>query len=130
MRFINLIYFNIYRWYFEMKISGRNVNPPGLTSMAFGLCIGGWLFLIDWAYSHFINNKYPDQSHILLLIFIVLISGGIVNSYYSNNYRYLRIYDKFISSDNLKKSKGIGLSFLFIFLPYILLAFLWVLFGA
>lgn len=131
MKLIDYIYNNIYSWYNKMKTDGRKVDPPGLTSMAFGLCFGGWFFFIDWFYYHFILHSFPESIHKLILIFVVFLFAGIINKVYSSNERYLKVYNKYMSSDIVKnKNRAILLSVLFILLPYIILATFWIIFGA
>lgn len=123
MKLINYIYFNIYNWYFEMKTDGRKVNPQSLTSMAFGLCVGGWVILFTVFYLQFITQKVLIPDLVKYIIgFVILISAGLINEFYSSGNRYQKIYKEYISGDIVKnKKKGVLLSFLFIFLPYFIL---------
>jgi len=104
-----------------MKMEGRKVNPQGLTSLAFGLCFGGWFFLIDWAYHHFVLHNFPGDTHKFYSMIAVVVFYGIIDEVYSANDRYLKVYDKYVSSDKIKNRRSaILFSILFIILPYIL----------
>gem|GEM_PF-6760705 len=121
MKFIDFIYFNIYRWYNKMKTDGRKVDPLIMTAIMFGICTEGWLLLIISWYNRF---KFPNNLtdiYKLVSLFVMIISGGIINQFYQSNGRYLKVYDKYITSIVEKdKNKSIFLSFLFIFSPYLI----------
>lgn len=112
-----------------MKTDGRKVDPQGLTSMWLGLCIGGWFLLIDIGYFHFVQKSFPDNTHNIVLIFITLISMGLMRNLYASDDRYLKVYTKYISCEVEKnKGKEIFFSFMFVLLPYLLLPVLFILF--
>ena len=61
------------------------------------------------------TNKY-------IVILITLISTIIINEVYGKDCRYLIVYNNYKSKGIIKnKNKAIVLSFIFIFLPYLLL---------
>ncbi len=106
-----------------MKTDGRKVDPQGLTSMWFAISVSGWFLLGNLTYSHFYQKNYTEFSK-LIGIFIALTSYAVVNYVYSSNDRYLKVYNKYISSaDNKSKGKLIFLSFVLMLLPYILIPF-------
>lgn len=123
LKLIDYMFFNIYRWYYKMKTDGRKVNPPSITSMILGLCIGGWCFLIIFLYFRFMSHKtFIPNLYTYILIFISLISVGLINEFYSSHERYLRIYNRYLLlGTNINKRGPIFLSFLLIFLPYLLI---------
>jgi len=122
MKLIDYVYFNLYRWYNKMKTEGRKVDPENATSMIFGLSIGGWFILIDVIYHHFFLKIPLNNIDIIISAFIMIISWGLVNTFYSKNERYLIVYTRYMASDIVKnKAKEIFISFLFLLLPYILL---------
>jgi hypothetical protein len=106
-----------------MKTDGRKVDPPRLTSLAFGLCFGGWFLLIDWIYYHFVLHRFPGFNHKLVLILAMFLFAGIINEIYSTNDRYLKVYDQYMSPGIIKnKRMAILFSIFFILIPYIVLA--------
>lgn len=127
MKYIDYIYFNIYSWYNDMKKAGRKVNPQSLTSMAFGICIGGWFILITVFYLQYNNHKvFISDFKKYIFIFVTLISAGLINEFYSSNNRFQKVYNKYINTVKPQNRKKTFLfSLLIIFLPYIIL----VLFG-
>ena len=105
-------------------MAGRKVNPQGLTSMAFGLCTGGWVILLIMFYLKFIEHKvfFNDVTKYSIII-ITLISAGLVNEFYSSNDRYQKVYNEYSSSGFVKnKKRAMLFSFFIIFLPYLILA--------
>jgi hypothetical protein len=125
MKFIDLIYFNLYRWYNKMKTDGRNVEPTGLTAMMFGICVMGWFIDFTLLYFKFIlKTTYFGNSYTTFIFILVwFISYGLINNYYLSKDRYLVIYNKYLSMETNKRSSPILLSFFFITLPYIILGF-------
>ena len=103
-----------------MKTDGRKVDPLLMTAIMFGLCGEGWFLLIAFCYNHLTFPSLLSSTFELVSMFVMVISGGIVNQFYSSNNRYLKVYDKYITSIIEKdKNKSIFLSFLFIFSPYL-----------
>ena len=122
MRFIDYIYFNIYRWYYNMKMDGRKVDPTGMTAIMFGVCFGGWFVLLDWLYYHFMLHTYPGSINKLVSIFVVFLFAGLINQIYLSNDKYLKVYNDYISSATEKnRGKSTFFSFIFIILPFLLL---------
>jgi hypothetical protein len=127
MKIIDYLYFNIYRWYYQMRVDGRKVNPPSLTASLFGICLSGWFFFFDYLYYHFKLHKFPENIHKLLTIFIAFLVGGIINKIYFSNDRYLQVYNGYMSS-GIARDKKKGLFFhLFLYFPllYVWLFFWW-----
>ncbi len=122
MKFIDYVFFNIYRWYNAMKTNGRNVNPTSATAMMFSICVVGWSICLILFYSDFITkiNYFRNSNNKYIFALIGLLSYGIVNSYYSSKDRYLTIYNKFSAGVSNRKNT-ILLSFIFIILPYIVI---------
>jgi hypothetical protein len=126
LKFIDYLYFNIYRWYYKMETDGRKVDPQNLTSMWFGICISGWCLFGNIIYSHYFQKNSAEFNK-LILFFIAFTSYAIVNYIFSSNDRYLKVYNKYISSaDNKSKGKLIFFSFAFMLLPYILIPFIFI----
>jgi hypothetical protein len=123
MNFIDYLYFNIYKWYFKMKISGRDVDPQNMAAIMFGLSIGGWYFAITLIYNRFVKHIYfLKNTDTIIFIILAIITGGIINLIYSSNNRYLTVYDKFISSDIGKKRKrGLIISFGIVLMPLLII---------
>jgi hypothetical protein len=121
MRFLDLIYFNLYRWYNKMKTDGRNVDPTGVTAMMFGICVTGWFIDFTLLYYKFIlKTTYAENSYMAYIYVLVgLISYGLINNYYLSKDRYLAVYNKYLSMETNKKNSSILLSFIFIILPYV-----------
>ncbi len=130
LKFIDFIYGNIYHWYNRMKLSGKSVNPEGMTSIMFGLCFSGWLFLADWLHARFRTHNYSGDNYTLFLILAAFLFAGITNWFYSRNNRFQSVHDKHVQASILKKQKFQPLlSFLFIFSPFIITGIMWILFG-
>ena len=131
MKFIDYLYFNIYRWYYKMETDGRKVNPQSITSWWFGICVSGWVLFGNISYSHYFHSNYfqksSDDFNKLVLFFVGLTSYAIVNYIFSLNDRYLTVYNKYVSSaDSKSRGKLIFLSFTFMLLPYILIPFIFI----
>src|SRR5438045_9362455 len=89
MKLMDHIYFNIYRWYYKMKMDGRKVDPQGLTAMAFGLCFGGWFFVIDSIYPDMLHTLSSGY-HKLALIIAVFLFAAVINEVYTRKDRVLK----------------------------------------
>ena len=120
MKVIDFVYAHIYGWYNQMKMNGRKVDPQRYTALVFSICSVGWLVLGIELYDRFLVNRAMDLN-MLLVVFVALLSGGVIKQIYSRNDRYLMVYDKYTESGKMKnKGKYIFYSFLFIFIPYVL----------
>jgi hypothetical protein len=121
MNFIDCVYAHIYSWYQKMAENGRKVNPPGLTSMVFGICGNGWFIFFTELY-FYLSKAHRVVINTLVYILVTLFFAGLVNLIYSRNDRYLRVYNKYLQSDKMQdRRRAIVFSWIFIFLPYIFL---------
>ena len=104
-----------------MAMSGRKVNPQSLTAIVIGVCLNGWVvFCLELYY--FFSGHPRFKVNTLVFILLAFIFAGVANEFYSRNDRYLEVYRKYAISDQVRKRKNpILQSWLFIFLPYILL---------
>jgi hypothetical protein len=122
MKIVDYIYFNIYRWYYQMKTKGRRIDPALLTAVTFGLCFGGWFFFVDVIYHLYAKHSLMNKMDKFILIAVAVLFAGIINEIYSSNDRYAKVHDKYVTSGKIKdKNRAIIFSFLFIYLPYIIL---------
>jgi hypothetical protein len=120
MKVIDCVYAHIYGWYNQMKTNGRKVDPQRYTALAFSICSVGWLMLCIELYDRFLVNRSMDVN-MLLVVFVALLSGGVIKQIYSRNERYIVVYNKYTASGKMKnKGKYIFYSWLFIFSPYVL----------
>jgi hypothetical protein len=123
MNLIDYIYAHIYGWYQKMAEAGRKVNSQGLTSVVFGICANGWFIFFTELY-FYLFPIHRITINTLVYVIVALFFAGIVNLIYSNNDRYLKVYHKYLQSDKARdRKRAIVFSWIFIFLPYILLLF-------
>ena len=123
MNLIDYIYAHIYSWYQKMAEAGRKINPQGLTSVVFGLCANGWFIFFTELY-FYLFPIHRITINTLVYVIVALFFAGIVNLIYSNNDRYLKVYHKYLQSDKVRdRKRAIVFSWIFIFLPYMLLLF-------
>ena len=126
MNLFDYVYPHIYSWYYQMKLNGRKVNPQSLTSLAFSICSVGWLIFLIELYDRFFNEHHTTNVNTIVVIIVALLSGGLVNKIYSKNDRYLKIYNKYSASDkNSNKKRSTFLSWIFIWIPYLLFVLFW-----
>src|SRR6185312_174613 len=125
---MNRIFFYIYNWYLKNAVTGikrTSDDAIGLASWILGMGVGLWFFLTDEICSFFLHY-HLDNYHLMFLISLGLISGGLFHSRYLDKDRAVTIYDKYKSSltaNNIRK--GTIFSFFFIFCPLLILA-IWV----
>lgn len=105
-KLLDYIYFNIYSWYYNVKTDGRKVDPTGLTSFVIGVCIGGWIFLLDSIFPSLLQ-KLTSGYHKLILIILAILFTALVNEIYTKNARYVKIYNQHTTSD-IVKNKGLA----------------------
>jgi len=122
MNFIDYVYAHIYSWYQKMADKGRKVNPQGLTSVVFGICANGWFIFFTELY-FFLFKSHRVTINTLIYVIVALFFAGLVNLIYSNNDRYLMVYNTYLQSNKKQNGKAIVFSWIFIFFPYILLLF-------
>jgi hypothetical protein len=98
---------------------GRQVDPSSLTDALFGAGVNGWVLFISWL----VLKPSPKFNTIIYTMIYVTIYG-ITDMIYSNNYRYLRVYnDIYLKSSTSERKRGVVLSMVFIWLPYALVLF-------
>lgn len=81
---MDFLYFNIYRWYFRKKTDGREVDPQGLTSMWFGICVCGWLLLGKIVYSQYFQRSITELT-MWIITFVGFTTYAMVYNYYRSS---------------------------------------------
>ena len=117
MNLIDYVYYNVYRWYDEMKRSGRKVDPASLSSTVFGMSFGGLCLLIFWFYSYITHKEWPDLGWIFIVAFSFLVSW-IIDWIYSSRNRLFKVLE-YYRDKNIKRS-NIALVFICLFSPFII----------
>src|SRR5579872_5588533 len=124
-RRMDIIFFNIYNWYSELKLTQRFVDPVVMTLMAFTLSASFWIFLLYALCDHFFIHHLLQQN---VLYICVLILGGILFNIFRKIFiergQYLDIYSKY--KDRYKTGKNrkrdLVISFTILYFPVLLLA--------
>jgi hypothetical protein len=130
MKFINYIFFNIYRYNYEKKLEGRKIDPATWSSFMLGICVGGWSILLIYLFDLVSKKNTSSNIYELICCCSVFISAGLINNYYTNNYRYQDIYNYYTTNNRIKnKRKAWLLSYLFLISPYLISAVILLIFG-
>jgi hypothetical protein len=99
-----------------MVDDGRQVDPSSLTDMLFGAAVNGWVLLFSW-----LVLKPVPKFNTLVYTLIYVTIYGITDMFYSKNNRGLKVYnDIYLKSNNVERKRGVVLSMVFIFVPYML----------
>ena len=119
------IFFYLYNWYLKNVVTGikhTSDDVIGLASWILGVGVGLWFFLVDEICSFFLHYNL-DNYHLMFLISLGLISGGLFHSRYLDKDRTVKIYNKYKSTLTAKNiRKGKIFPFFFIFCPLLILA--------
>jgi hypothetical protein len=130
MKFLNYIFFNVYRHNYEKKLEGRIIDPASWTSFMLGVGIGGWSLFIVFLFDLISKKNVNPNIYEIICCFSIFISGGLINNYYTNNYKYLDVYKDYVTNNRVKnKRKGWLLSYCLIIFPYIISILLAILLG-
>jgi hypothetical protein len=118
------LFFNVYNWYYKMKLSGRNVDPGMLTVSAFAICCSMWGLVIYAFCDRLFIHHYLGQKILAPIVIIVwVISYYLFSNALLDNYKYLDIYNKYkeYAATNAKAKRDTLLSILFLVLPVIVM---------
>jgi len=114
--FLDYLYSHIFGWYQKMVDDGRQVDPSSLTDMLFGTAMNGWVLLFSW-----LVLKPVPKFNTLVYTMILVTIYGITDMFYSKNNRGLKVYnDIYLKSNKAERKRGVVLSMVFIFVPYLL----------
>jgi hypothetical protein len=116
MNLIDYAYYNVYRWYYEMKQSGRRVDPSALTSTVFGISFGGLCLLFFSFYTKIGHKGWPEAGWILIVALCLFISW-LTDLIYTEKNRAVKVFAHF-NGKKVKKS-NIFFVFLFLFSPFL-----------
>lgn len=120
MNIIDYLYYNVYCWYNNMKLSGRKVDPLNMTSTVFGLCFTGWTLIGIFLYYHFTQKRMENDGWVIAVL-IGFFGSFIIDSIYnSTKERYLKVYNYYSSFSQLSR-RPIVFSLLFLMLPYLII---------
>jgi len=121
---IEYLFFNIYNWYYQMSLSRPKINPSGQTVFLFSASLGGWCIVFwDFLMQVILHQNYNRRNAEIITLALVFIFYYIFDRLFIDNSKYLEIYNKFkeYSRLNVKRKRDTALSFLIIFMPYLLI---------
>ena len=121
---MNYLYYNFYRWYYEKKLSGMKItSPEGWAAFIFGVGGGLLTMLLTLIYLQIVHGLISGDTFVIINTVTTFIVAGIVNWYYTNNLRYIKIYQEYNKRQSEKnKQHGAFISFFIVVgLPFILI---------
>jgi hypothetical protein len=125
MNVIDYVYAQIYCWYFEKRNNRNKIYRNILPAVALSICFTGWfVFFVELKYYYY-NIK--RDNHIIFYYFNTALNlGYIIYAFYIRKLRFAFACIKYVKIDKFKSSLDpIVFAWVFIFLPYILVLFIW-----
>jgi hypothetical protein len=123
MNKLEYLFFNVYNWYYKMSLYRPKVNPKVQTVFVFALCIGGWCIILFLLLVGVILHRPYNQRNVMLVgASIIFLFYFIFDRVFIDSYKYLDIYNKYkeYAKTNVKGKRDTAISFLIIFMPYLL----------
>ena len=117
------LFFNIYNWYNEMRLSGRKVDPTYLTVSLFAFSGTSWGFVIYvFCDRLFIHNYLEEKIMVPCLTMLWVLFYYLLSTALIDNYKYLNIYNKYkpYAASNTKAKRDTVFSILFVVLPVLI----------
>src|SRR6186713_1688138 len=96
MKQLDLLYFNIYNYFFNVGTCRQNFNARFQAMYLFALGAGGWLLFFQALYFHIVDERFASRSTSTIFAGSIFILAGIVCNYiFIVKDRDLKIFGKY-----------------------------------